>query len=299
LVAGAGTSITTLSGSDDYSNILEYTPGTEQVFVNGILIVRGVDYTATNGSSVILDTALTAGDVVEIIGNSAFSIANTYTKAEVDQKVLNYVVCTSTTRPLSPTIGQKIYETDKQAELTWNGSIWTLAKRPGEIIESISGPCDGSTINTYLGSVTFQNVTAAQACIANVFNDTTGSVISYLPPPGTKRVRYIFNFAMGWDQDHAISYHKFYIDGVEVTNAKFNRSGRYPEDKYSFEWTIAIGGSANAATGRQASWTSAKQLKMMSADYSDSNSRFLHSGVYGHMSGSALSQPTLTIEAIA
>jgi hypothetical protein len=298
-VAGSGTSITTLSGTDDYSNTLAYTPGTEQVFVNGILIVRGVDYTATDGSSVVLTTSLSPGDVVEVMGNSTFSVANTYTKAEVDAKVLNYIVCTSTTRPASPTIGQKIYETDKQAELTWNGSIWTLAKRPGEIIECVSSPCDGSTVNTYNGSLTFQNVTAAQACIANVFNDTTGSVISYTPPPGTTRVRYTFNFAMGWDQDHAISYHKFYIDGVEVTNAKFNRSGRYPEDKYSFEWTIAIGGTTNAATGRQASWTSAKQLKMMSADYGDSNSRFLHSGVYGHMSGSALSQPTLTIEAIA
>jgi hypothetical protein len=92
LVAGAGTSITTLSGSDDYSNILSYTPGTDQVFINGILIVRGVDYTATDGTSVVLNTALTPGDVVEIIGNSAFSIANTYTKAEIDAKDASIMV---------------------------------------------------------------------------------------------------------------------------------------------------------------------------------------------------------------
>jgi hypothetical protein len=86
-VAGAGTSITTLSGTDDYSNTLAYTPGTEQVFVNGILIVRGIDYTATNGTSVVLGTALVPGDVVEVVGNSAFSVANTYTKVEVDNKL--------------------------------------------------------------------------------------------------------------------------------------------------------------------------------------------------------------------
>jgi hypothetical protein len=91
-VAGSGTSITTLSGSDDYANTLAYTPGTEQVFVNGILIVRGVDYTATDGTSVVLNTALTPGDVVEIIGNSAFSIANTYTKAEIDAKDADIMV---------------------------------------------------------------------------------------------------------------------------------------------------------------------------------------------------------------
>jgi len=87
LVAPVGSSITTLSGTDDYANTLAYTPGTEQVFVNGILIVRGVDYTATNGTSVVLGTALAPGDVVEVIGNSSFSVANTYTKTEVDNKL--------------------------------------------------------------------------------------------------------------------------------------------------------------------------------------------------------------------
>ena len=91
-VAPVGSPITTLTGSDDYGNILAYTPGTEQVFINGILIARGIDYTATNGSSVVLVTALVTGDIVEIIGNTAFSIANTYTKAEVDNKLEEHMV---------------------------------------------------------------------------------------------------------------------------------------------------------------------------------------------------------------
>jgi hypothetical protein len=91
-VVPVGSPITTLTGSDDYGNILAYTPGTEQVFVNGILIARGIDYTATNGSSVVLVTALVTGDIVEIIGNTAFSIANTYTKAEVDNKLEEHMV---------------------------------------------------------------------------------------------------------------------------------------------------------------------------------------------------------------
>jgi len=43
-----------------------YTVGTESVFLNGIKLVRGQDYTATNGTSVTGLTALVAGDVVEI-----------------------------------------------------------------------------------------------------------------------------------------------------------------------------------------------------------------------------------------
>lgn len=172
-------------------------------------------------------------------------------------------------------------------------------RQPGQIIEYLTSPCDGSSVTVGSGTYTFQNVTAAQGLTANVFADNNGSVITYTPPAGATRVLYRYSFQMGWDQDHSISYHKFYIDGVEVTNAKFNRSGRYMEERYTFEWPIAIGGSANTASGRQATWTTPKTLKLMSADYGDANSRFMHSGNYGHLSGLALSQPTLTIIAIA
>jgi hypothetical protein len=171
--------------------------------------------------------------------------------------------------------------------------------KPGQIIEYLSSPCDGSTVVVSSGSYTFQNVTSVQGLSTNSFADNNGSTITYTPPVGATRVIYRYQFAMGWDQDHAISYHKFFIDGVEVTNAKWNRSGRYPEDKDTFEWPIAIGGTANPATGRQATWTTPKTLKIQSADYGDSNSRFMHGGNYGHLSGGALSQPILTIIAIA
>ena len=134
-VMGAGASVTTLTGTDDYGNILAYTPGTEQVFVNGVLITRGLDYTATNGSSVVLVTALAVGDVVEISGTSAFSVANTYTKAEVDSRTTRYIICTSSTRPISPIDGQMIYETDTDRVLLWHGSSWRGVESPGSVIQ--------------------------------------------------------------------------------------------------------------------------------------------------------------------
>jgi hypothetical protein len=77
-VATAGT---TISGVDDYSLTLAYTVGFEQVYLNGVLLVRAVDYTATDGTSVVLTTATTVGDYVEIITTATFSAANTYTQA--------------------------------------------------------------------------------------------------------------------------------------------------------------------------------------------------------------------------
>jgi hypothetical protein len=300
-VAGAGTSITTLSGTDDYGNILAYTPGTEQVFVNGILIVRGVDYTATNGTSVVLVTALSPGDVVEVMGNSTFSVANTYTKAEVDAKLLNYQICTSSTKPASPIEGQMIYETDTNIVRIWDSAKWVAFHRPGEIIESVSSICDGSTVNVTSGSYTVENVTA-QLGMDTTYRDLTGSTIVYTPPAGATRVKYSFDFSSYWDTGaHAINHYKFFIDGVEVVYARHNRSAQYQESRYTFNWTISIGGTANTNTGRQATWTTPKTLKMQGRAYGTSaNDNNLHGTVYWDGTGSnQFSMPLITIEAIA
>jgi hypothetical protein len=58
---------TTLSGTDDTTNTLAYSPGFEQVFLNGVLLSRTSDYTATTGTSVVLVTATVTNDIVEII----------------------------------------------------------------------------------------------------------------------------------------------------------------------------------------------------------------------------------------
>ena len=75
---------TTFSGNDANGVTLAYTVGAEQVYVNGVLLVRGSDYTASNGTSVVLATATIASDVVNVIAYGAFNVANTYTIAQVD-----------------------------------------------------------------------------------------------------------------------------------------------------------------------------------------------------------------------
>jgi hypothetical protein len=67
---------TSLSGYDNSSQALSYTPGQEQVYLNGILLVRGDDYTATNGTSITGLTALTANDYVQVNCYNNFSLAS-------------------------------------------------------------------------------------------------------------------------------------------------------------------------------------------------------------------------------
>jgi hypothetical protein len=64
---------TSLSGSSA-GVLLQYQPGLEEVFINGVLITRGADYNAFNGSNIIDLQPLTAGDVVTVTSVIPLSI---------------------------------------------------------------------------------------------------------------------------------------------------------------------------------------------------------------------------------
>ena len=63
----ATASQTIFSGTGDYGGVLAYSPTREQVYINGALQQRGVDYAADNGTSIVFTVGLTVGDVVDII----------------------------------------------------------------------------------------------------------------------------------------------------------------------------------------------------------------------------------------
>lgn len=174
-------------------------------------------------------------------------------------------------------------------------------RQPGQIIEYLSSPCDGSVVTVASGAYTFPNVTGQQV-ITSTYTDITGSSISYTPPPGTSRVIYKFSFSTYWQNiAHSISHFKFFIDGSEVVYARHNRSSDHEERMATFEWTINIGGIANANTGRQSGWTTPKALKMQSRRYqTDYHGQNLHGTYYWDAGGTnVFSMPTLTIIAIA
>jgi hypothetical protein len=75
---------TTFSGADANGLTLAYTVGAEQVYLNGALQVRGSDYTATNGTSIVLTSGALVNDVLNVIAYSAMSVADTYTQAQAN-----------------------------------------------------------------------------------------------------------------------------------------------------------------------------------------------------------------------
>ena len=80
---------TSLSGNDNNSNALNYTPGSEQVFLNGALLTRGVDYTATTGTTITGLVALTAGDVVDVLSLNQYVVGTVPDQSVTNAKVAN------------------------------------------------------------------------------------------------------------------------------------------------------------------------------------------------------------------
>lgn len=83
------TNTTSLSGNDDSNESLIYTPGFEQVFLNGVLLVRDVDYTATTGTTITGLATISAGNIIEVIAYNNINLGNTYTQSQIDNKIAN------------------------------------------------------------------------------------------------------------------------------------------------------------------------------------------------------------------
>jgi hypothetical protein len=90
----AGT--TSLSGLDDNSVSLVYSVGYEAVYQNGVLLSRGNDYTATNGTTITLTTATVAGDIIEVFANQTIPLTDTYSQTVSDGRFIKNTLTTTT-----------------------------------------------------------------------------------------------------------------------------------------------------------------------------------------------------------
>jgi len=114
---------TSKSGLDDNGLTLAYIPGKEQVYLNGVLLARTSDYTASNGSSITSLAALTAGDILEVITFTAFELADSIARSLFDAKG-DILVATSADTPGKLSVGTNGYflkaDSSTATGLTWS-----------------------------------------------------------------------------------------------------------------------------------------------------------------------------------
>jgi len=72
----ATASQTTFTGADDNTNVLAYDAGFIDLFLNGIRLVNGTDFTATSGTSIVLTVGAALNDILEIVAYGTFELAN-------------------------------------------------------------------------------------------------------------------------------------------------------------------------------------------------------------------------------
>jgi len=168
------------------------------------------------------------------------------------------------------------------------------------VLEQFLSPCDGSVIALQDGNHTLANVTGAQA-LSTSYADVTGSSFTYTPPSGTTQVIYEYHGMHGSDPDiWPIPHFRLYLDSDEVVyQRKTVTANNYFEGQWYYRYAFNIGGSADTNTGRVASWTSNKTIKIQAREYSAGYDAELNT--FDHWDGGAgpiFNQPIIGITAI-
>ncbi len=80
------TTITATAGQTTFTTTSGYQLGYIDVFLNGTKLVSGDDFTASNGTSIILVSGANVGDSIELVSYTPRGLSDGYTKLEADAK---------------------------------------------------------------------------------------------------------------------------------------------------------------------------------------------------------------------
>ena len=83
---------------------LTYVPGNEQVFLNGVQLVRGSDYTADDETSIVLASAASVGDIFQVLTLPPVAIVDAVTKNLYDAKG-DIITATAADTPIKIAVG--------------------------------------------------------------------------------------------------------------------------------------------------------------------------------------------------
>ena len=205
---------TTLSGYDSFGQPLQYTVNSEQLFLNGVMLVRGVDYVASTGTTITGLTALSSGDFVEVLTYSNFNVT-TLAAPNITGSILNSQLNKSSitlgsstvnlgdtvsslsgltidgnsnimhmargaTNPSSAIAGDLFWNTTSNAMQVYNGSSWTSFAPPAApTIGTASDVATNRGYNNAAATVSFTPSVTGGAATSYFITSTPGSIIGY------------------------------------------------------------------------------------------------------------------------
>ena len=157
--------------------------------------------------------------------------------------------------------------------LKWNNTLskfesknlatTSSSSQEGQVLEVITGICDGRDVIGKSGTYTMPNVTAGQS-FTSTYEDLTGSEISYKPPIGTRYIKYSFRFHLADDDDYnwANAGLTLYIDNVAQGSPEMVGNSYYGDEYVLVSWIIGITGTTSASDITFDNWTDNKTIKL-------------------------------------
>ena len=163
------TTFTATASQTTFTPSSGYTVGYLDVYHNGVKLINGDDYTASNGTTFVLASGAASGDVIEAVAYLPRGLSDGYTKAEADARYMDpaavsdaantstgyFALPSGTTaqRPGSPAAGYSRYNTTTGSLEFYNGTNW-VATNLIPTINSISGTIYAGMASTLTLSLT-------------------------------------------------------------------------------------------------------------------------------------------------
>jgi hypothetical protein len=257
---------TSLSGNDDNSVPLAYSAGYEAVYRNGVLLSRGNDYTATNGTSITLVDATITGDLIEVFANQTVALTDTYSQSAANAKFINNTLTTTTGDIIYASAANTparlgIGSTDQVLKVSSGIPAWGAAPSPSAVGCSLTAGAETTIANATFTAVAF----SAEKYDTDNFHSTSTNT-SRITIPSGKAGKYLItgklNFnsnATGYRQiaiyknGSSLSYNAFAVVNGNVTGVTIVSLDSLAEGDYLelFGYQTS-GGNLNTESGSTA-----------------------------------------------
>ena len=154
---------TAVAEQDTFAVTVPFIPGYEQVFMNGILLLRTTDYTTPTEHTVVLTADATAGDIIDVLTVTNLNSVDVYTQAETDA----LLAANTSVAPLSISANTNLVA--KKRYFVTSASALTLTLPASPALNDEIQIVDAS------GNASTYNITVARN--GNKINGGTGNLI--------------------------------------------------------------------------------------------------------------------------
>jgi len=154
---------TAVAAQTTFTVDVQFIPGYEQVFMNGILLMRTIDYTTPTEHTVVLTSGATAGDIIDVLTVTNLNSVDTYTQAETDA----LLAANTSVAPLSISANTNLLA--KKRYFVTSASALTLTLPASPVLNDEIQLVDAS------GNASTYNITVARN--GNKINGGTGNLI--------------------------------------------------------------------------------------------------------------------------